>query len=73
MKAETVSRIENGEVRVTEWRFAVGAETGWHRHEYDSVVVPLTDGPLRWGNAIDDVQETVEEANLGRTSANQTH
>ena len=47
MKAETVSRVENGEVRVTEWRFAVGAETGWHRHEYDYVVVPLTDGLLR--------------------------
>jgi quercetin dioxygenase-like cupin family protein len=24
-----------------------GAETGWHRHEYDYVVVPLTDGLLR--------------------------
>jgi quercetin dioxygenase-like cupin family protein len=34
-------------VRVTEWRFAAGAETGWHRHEYDYVVVPLTDGLLR--------------------------
>jgi hypothetical protein len=25
MKAEAVSRLENGEVRVTEWRFAAGA------------------------------------------------
>ena len=47
MKAEAVSRLENGEVRVTEWRFAAGAETGWHRHGYDYVVVPLTDGLLR--------------------------
>jgi quercetin dioxygenase-like cupin family protein len=47
VKAEAVSRVENGEVRVTEWRFAAGAETGWHRHEYDYVVVPLTDGRLR--------------------------
>jgi quercetin dioxygenase-like cupin family protein len=46
-KAEAVSRVENGEVRVTEWRFAPGAETGWHRHEYDYVVVPLMDGRLR--------------------------
>jgi beta-alanine degradation protein BauB len=46
-KAEALSRFENGEVRVTEWRFAAGAETGWHRHEYDYVVVPLTDGILR--------------------------
>ena len=47
MTAEAVSRLENGEVRVTEWRFAAGAETGWHRHGYDYVVVPLTDGLLR--------------------------
>jgi quercetin dioxygenase-like cupin family protein len=46
-KAEAVTRFENGEVRVTEWRFAASAETGWHRHDYDYVVVPLTDGILR--------------------------
>jgi quercetin dioxygenase-like cupin family protein len=39
--------IDNARVRVTEWRFAPGAATGWHRHEYDYVVVPLTDGTLR--------------------------
>ena len=33
-------------MRVTEWRFAPGAETGWHRHEADYVVVPLADGEL---------------------------
>lgn len=32
---------------MTEWRFPVkGASTGWHRHEYDYVVVPLFDGVL---------------------------
>jgi beta-alanine degradation protein BauB len=46
-KTEAVARIENGEVRATEWRFPPGAETGWHRHQYDYVVVPLTDGALR--------------------------
>jgi quercetin dioxygenase-like cupin family protein len=40
-------RIDNERVRVTEWRFAAGAATGWHRHEYDYVIVPLTTGPLR--------------------------
>jgi len=25
---------------------AVGAHTGWHRHEFDYVVVPLMDGVL---------------------------
>jgi quercetin dioxygenase-like cupin family protein len=37
---------ENDRVIVTEWRFAPGAETGWHRHAYDYVVVCLTDGTL---------------------------
>lgn len=31
---------------VTEWRFAAGAETGWHRHAHDYVVVPMTTGTL---------------------------
>lgn len=39
--------IENGRTRVTEWRFPKrGDNTGWHRHEYDYVVVPLFDGVL---------------------------
>ena len=38
--------IDNESVRVTQWRFAPGAATGWHRHEHDYVVVPLTDGTL---------------------------
>jgi protein tyrosine phosphatase (PTP) superfamily phosphohydrolase (DUF442 family)/quercetin dioxygenase-like cupin family protein len=37
---------ENERVIVTEWRFAPGAETGWHRHAYDYVVVCLTAGKL---------------------------
>lgn len=39
--------IDNDRVRVTEWRFAPGAATGWHRHEMDYVVVPIMDGTLR--------------------------
>ena len=39
--------IENDRVRVTEWRFKKrGDSTGWHRHAYDYVVVPLFDGRL---------------------------
>ena len=40
-------QIDNDRVRVTEWRFAPGTETGWHTHEMDYVVVPLYDGTLR--------------------------
>ncbi|MBZ8119272.1 cupin domain-containing protein [Roseovarius sp. LXJ103] len=39
--------IDNERTRVTEWRFAArGDNTGWHRHEYDYVVVPVQDGFL---------------------------
>jgi quercetin dioxygenase-like cupin family protein len=39
-------QVENDRVRVTEWRFVPGAATGFHRHEHDYVVVPLTTGSL---------------------------
>ena len=38
---------DNERVRVTEWRFAPGAATGFHTHEWDYVVVPQTDGRLK--------------------------
>jgi len=39
--------IENDRVRVTQWHFKKrGDNTGWHRHAYDYVVVPLFDGVL---------------------------
>src|SRR3954464_3030479 len=41
-KAVATVRIDNERVRVTEWRFAPGAHTGHHRHDYAYVVVPLT-------------------------------
>jgi beta-alanine degradation protein BauB len=47
LKAVPVSLVENSEVRVTKWQFAPGAATGHHRHDFDYVVVPLTDGILR--------------------------
>jgi quercetin dioxygenase-like cupin family protein len=39
-------RLEEPHVRVTEYRFTPEAETGWHRHGHDYVVVPLTSGKL---------------------------
>ena len=39
-------QIDNERVRVTEWRFAPGAETGHHTHGMDYVVVPMTTGTL---------------------------
>ncbi len=46
-QAQSTRRIDTPEVRVTEWRFGPGDATGWHRHEYDYVVVPLSTGTLR--------------------------
>lgn len=43
----TVSVLMDDErVLIKEWRFKPGEETGWHRHEYDFVVLPRTDGRL---------------------------
>ena len=47
MRATAHVQLENEWVKVTEWRFAPGAETGHHVHEHDYVVVPLTSGVLR--------------------------
>lgn len=48
MRPKAVPRelISNDRVRTTEWRFAAAAETGWHRHAYDYIVVPMTSGRL---------------------------
>ncbi len=45
--ARAITHIDNERVIVTEYRFAPGANTGWHRHAHDYVVVPLMDGRVR--------------------------
>jgi quercetin dioxygenase-like cupin family protein len=47
VKAQPFIQVDNPRVIVTEWRFAPGAETGFHVHAHDYVVVPLTTGVLR--------------------------
>ena len=37
---------DNARTRVTLWRFPPRGETGFHRHEFDYIIVPLTTGPL---------------------------
>ena len=61
-KAVATVRIDNERVRVTEWRFAPGAHTGHHRHEYAYVVVPLTTGPLA---ALSESGETTSQLTQG--------
>jgi quercetin dioxygenase-like cupin family protein len=45
-KATSKLLQENERVIITEWRLEPGAETGWHRHGYDYVVICLTAGKL---------------------------
>lgn len=45
-QAVATGQADNDRIKVTEWRFAPGAETGWHRRAMDDVVVPITDGLL---------------------------
>ena len=45
-KAEPCVHVDNDHVRVTEWRFAPGAETGWHRHGFDYVITPVAGGEV---------------------------
>ncbi len=45
-KATRTALESNDRVTITEWRFAPGAETGWHRHELDYVVVYRTAGEM---------------------------
>jgi hypothetical protein len=45
-KVAVTVQIDEPHVRVIEYRFAPGAETGWHRHGHDYVVVPMLDGQL---------------------------
>jgi quercetin dioxygenase-like cupin family protein len=46
-KGESRIHEENDDVRITEWRLQPGAATGYHRHDYDYVVVPLTAGRIK--------------------------
>ena len=56
--------IENDRTRVTEWLFPKrGDNTGWHRHSYDFVVVPLFDDALKIET--DDRRKTLAEMKHG--------
>ena len=63
--AVATPQIDNERVIVTEWRFAPGAETGWHRHAWDYVVVPEMDGKL--------LLETADGEQLAELRAGQSY
>ena len=45
-QAVATVKIDNAQVRVTEWRLAAGSATGHHIHEMDYVIVPVTSGEM---------------------------
>ena len=66
LQAVPTVQVDDEVVRVTEWRFAPGATTGWHRHEYPYVVVPMTTGRLAITGA---AGESMAELVAGRSYA----
>jgi quercetin dioxygenase-like cupin family protein len=59
---ENDRQIENYRARVTRHRMAPGAHTGLHRHEYDYVIVPVTDGRMR---VLEGGHESINELTAG--------
>jgi quercetin dioxygenase-like cupin family protein len=45
-RATSTVQVDDARVRVTQWDFAPGTDTGFHTHEMDYVVVPMTSGIL---------------------------
>jgi beta-alanine degradation protein BauB len=68
VRAKPSIQVDNDRVRITEWRFAIGAATGFHRHAFDYAVVPLTTGQLRLvaGDGSETVANLVEGASYYR-------
>lgn len=55
--AETL--IDEARLRVTRFGYAPGAETGWHRHGPDDVIVALTDCRMQLHDAGGAVREVL--------------
>ena len=64
--AESKLLQETERVVITQWRLAPHAETGWHRHAHDYVVVCLTAGRLVAETADGNVETELE---FGQTYA----
>ena len=58
-------QADTPEVRVTEWRLPPDSAIGFHRHEYDYVVVPMTDGDM--------TLVTASGRHVGRLKAGQSY
>ena len=66
-RATHVLLHEDSRARITQWIFAPGDQTGWHRHEWDYVTVQQSGGGLVLHGA--DGSETWVPYEDGRTMA----
>jgi quercetin dioxygenase-like cupin family protein len=68
--AQAKAAVDDDRVRVTTWTFAANGEaTGWHVHEYDYLVVPVTGGTFAVTSPDGTTREMLQEAGspyLGR-------
>lgn len=69
-KAIPTVQIDDDVVKVTEWHFPPGAETGDHVHGMDYVVVPMTTGTLTI--EMDDGKTVLSELTAGQSYARKT-
>lgn len=45
-KARAELQHDDQGLRVTQWILPPGSDIGWHRHAFDYVVVPISDGTM---------------------------
>ncbi|MEA2420096.1 MAG: beta-alanine degradation protein BauB [Thermoleophilaceae bacterium] len=61
--AQATTAVDDERVRVTTWTFgADGDNTGWHVHEYDYVIVPVTGGTFAVTSADGETRELSQSA-----------
>lgn len=64
-EATSTVQIDGPHVRVTRWNIPRGASTGPHVHEFDYVVVPVSDGVMTV--TLPDGQESQNPISLGHS------
>ncbi len=63
--ATSTPQIRNSKINVTKWKFKPGESTGFHIHEFDYIVVPLTTGELTAINSDDST--TISNLEAGKS------
>ena len=66
LKSKSTIQSESQSDIVTRWDFPPKSCTGWHKHIYDFIVIPITDGILRIEN-VDNKEDTFRELISGES------